>query len=160
MTDHQQILRHVFQHLDAHQRFLFLAEIFESLPAEDRETLLQLLNEAPGEETVQSIMTRVSNAPNNWVTDLPKQTLPHTQEKGSSSPNKMITPEKPTVTSPQDAINSAITAFEMQHQTELAGQKKILRKEVFSCLGLGLLGVAILIGLSVGLKYLWTVLFS
>lgn len=129
----------MFKALDEKQRLEFLSEIWTSLSTEAQQEFLKIAhgNESASELDEARTMTES-------ISEMPQSSpKPKTGERTKEA-----------------SLKAAMSQFERIQQEHMTEQKKSFRKEFFSCLGLGVLGLLALLIISVGLRWVWDIFTS
>ena len=161
MTEHRKLLQAVLEGLDEGARLAFLKETLASLPPHLREELIREAAQMPASPPAPLEMAQeiAAEALPFWQQTHPPVTDSQESVDPLPSPHSLTKELAGKDYEKNAKVMSALNQFEMLKQTQAQNQKKILRKEVFSCLGFGLLGLGLIVAASMGLKYLWQILF-
>lgn len=160
----------MFKALDERQRLEFLQEIWTSLPGKAREEFLQsiqakLTDGLPIDENGTESL-RPEADPSAGVAILTDGDLRSSEKidaAGAKSEQDQVLSQT-EVANPGSvkggSVEAAMSQFEKLQQEHMHEQKKSFRKEFFSCLGLGLVGLLILVLISMGLRWVWDTFVS
>jgi len=179
LTDHKALLQAVFTNLSEEQRYAFLVEVSQSLTPERQKALAKVLNPTLFQKSDDDRFRERVFSPNIRTESLPREIQSH-QPKAPQSRSRppveqlteleiqrLLAKAKDTktpldnasqrITTPKsDTASKALERFESLHQADLESNKKPGKKEVLSCMGLGLLAFVVLFLLAMGLKFVWT----